>query len=134
MSNMPRKSREPSLYAGVDTFTSEGGRVPSAEGERQMAELGISLQGVDFDYKGYRYEELAHAVAYARLRNSSYADSEDGTPPRHRRAFVAPTRAEQTLMDSLGIQFDGRRFRFAGFSYDRLADAVSYARRAAGVH
>jgi hypothetical protein len=33
-------------------------------------------------------------------------------------------------MAPLGIQFDGRAFRFAGYRYDRLADAVNYARRA----
>jgi len=42
----------------------------------------------------------------------------------------APTDAERALMAPLGIQFDGRAFRFAGNHYDRLADAVSYARRA----
>ena len=42
----------------------------------------------------------------------------------------APTDAERALMAPLGIQFDGRAFCFAGSRYDRLADAVSNARRA----
>jgi len=32
------------------------------------------------------------------------------------------------LMSSLGIQFDGRAFRFGGYRYDRLEDAASRAR------
>lgn len=44
--------------------------------------------------------------------------------------LAEPTGAERVLMASLGIQFDGRAFRFAGYRCTRLADAVNYARRA----
>jgi hypothetical protein len=46
------------------------------------------------------------------------------------RPSAAPTGTERVLMASLGIQFDGRTFRFAGCRYDRLTDAVNHARRA----
>jgi hypothetical protein len=49
---------------------------------------------------------------------------EDGSPN------VAPTPGEQAVMAAHGIQFDGRGFRFAGFRYDRLIDAVRQSRRA----
>jgi hypothetical protein len=60
----------------------------------------------------------------------SRPDAEQWPSPFLRHPCPAPTEAERALMAPLGIQFDGRAFRFAGYRYDRLADAVSYARRA----
>lgn len=37
-------------------------------------------------------------------------------------------RDEMLLMQEFGISFDGRRYLFAGYRYDRLADAVNYAK------
>ena len=82
--------------------------------------------------EGYLFEQLGDALAYARLTHARPDEEDDGGPPRHHRAFVPPTDAEQALMASLGIQFDGRAFRFAGYRYDRLANAVNYARQANG--
>lgn len=44
-------------------------------------------------------------------------------------APAAPTQRERSVMVAHGIQFDGRGFRFAGFRYDRLIDAVHQSRR-----
>jgi len=81
--------------------------------------------------EGYRYEHLGDALAHARLTRAR-PDEENGGPPRFQTVLVSPTDAEQALMASLGIQFDGRAFRFAGYRYDRLANAVNYARQANG--
>jgi len=43
----------------------------------------------------------------------------------------APTDADFKPMASLGIGFDAGVYRFEGYGYDRLADAVTYARLAA---
>ena len=82
--------------------------------------------------EGYRYEQLGDALAHARQTRSGPDEEADNDSSRQRPAFVPPTDAEQLLMASLGIQFDGRSFRFAGYRYDRLADAVLYARQAEG--
>lgn len=37
--------------------------------------------------------------------------------------------AEQILMSELGITFDGERYHFQDYRYDKLADAISYARK-----
>lgn len=37
-------------------------------------------------------------------------------------------RDEALLMQEFDICFDGRRYLFAGYRYDRLADAVNYAK------
>lgn len=121
----------PQGAAAIEVLTPEGGRLPSAEGERQMAELGVGRDGGDYLYQGYCYEALGDALAYARLARSRPGTDEGPAPSPHKHV-AAPTDAERALISSLGIQFDGRAFRFAGYRYDRLADAVSYARRANG--
>lgn len=56
-------------------------------------------------------------------------EEEDVARPLHRDSIVAPNDAEWALMTSLGIQFDGRAFRFAGSRYTRLKEAVNSVRR-----
>jgi hypothetical protein len=79
---------------------------------------------------GYRYEQPGDALAYAHLAGSRPGAHDEGPALFPHKAFAAPTDNERAVMASLGIQFDGRNFRFAGYRYDRLADAVNYARRA----
>lgn len=45
-------------------------------------------------------------------------------PPAVLAALPADTAAH---LQRLGIGFDGRQFRYAGYAYDRAADAVAYA-------
>jgi hypothetical protein len=130
MSGKPRDATQPAQYAAaVEVFTSEGVRVPSAEGERQMAELGVQRDGSDYLYQGYRYEQLGDALAYAHLARSRPGGGEGPAPFLHKPP-APPTAAERALMEPLGIRFDGRAYRFAGYRYDRLDDAVNYALRA----
>ena len=131
MNKTHRTSPDDLSAVAHDVFTSEGGRVPTAEGEHEMVELGIRRDGPDYDYRGYRYEELSDAVAYARQTRSRPAEDDVGPPRPHRQAVVLGD-ADGALMASLGIRFDGRTFLFAGYRYDRLADAVQYARLAPG--
>lgn len=131
MSIEHRHQRDSSQYAAaVDAFTSEGGRQPSGEATCEMVELGVEHEGGNYYYKGYRYERLEDAIAYARLRRSRPAE-EDFAAPGRRSSLPAPTDSDRVLMATLGIQFDGRTFRHGGFRYDRLSDAVSNAHRAA---
>jgi hypothetical protein len=115
--------------AALDVFTSEGARAPTEEEERQMRDLGIRRDGPDYDYRGYRYEKWSDAVAYARMGRADAAEGDVG-PPRRPRPTTALTAADHALMAALGIQFDGRAFRFGAYRYDLLADAVQFARRA----
>ncbi|HET8747572.1 MAG TPA: hypothetical protein VFM98_18380 [Ramlibacter sp.] len=118
--------------AAVDIRTSACESVPSADDERRMADLGIDRDGLDYVYKAYRYEKLADAIAYAQLVRSRGLEAAEVFPsPRRSKPFVPPSATDQVLMASLGVRFDGRQFRFGGFRYDRLPDAVNYARQAA---
>jgi hypothetical protein len=51
-------------------------------------------------------------------------------PAASNQPFRTPTGAERVSMAALGIQFDGHAFRFSGYRYSRLADAVTDAVRA----
>jgi hypothetical protein len=127
MTNEHRKASE--YAAALDVFTSEGGSQPSSQAERPMLRGRAESEGTEFAYKGYRYEQLADAVAYAFLRGATPVEEEDVARPPHRDSIVAPNDAEWALMTSLGIQFDGRAFRFAGSRYTRLKEAVESVRR-----
>jgi hypothetical protein len=128
MSNQHRRSRDlRQQAAAAETDMSDADRSPPGEGERPDAQPDVRA-----DATGYRYEQLGDALAHARQTRSGPDEEDSSDPSMQRPAFVPPTDAEQMLMASLGIQFDGRAFRFAGFRYDRLADAVLYARQAAG--
>lgn len=129
MSNQHRRSRDlPQQSAAADPPSQAGGP-PPGEDERQGAESGARREGGD---AGYRYEQMGDALAHARRTRPGANEGDDGGQPAPAPVGAPPTDAEQVLMASLGIQFDGRAYSFAGFRYHRLADAVLYARQADG--
>jgi hypothetical protein len=97
-----------------------------------VAEIAMRREGVDDGNKGYGHEQLADGLAYARVTGPQHPGEHDVDRTGQPATFLAPTQAEQALMASLGVQFDGRSFVFAGFRYARLADALNDARRARG--
>jgi hypothetical protein len=130
--------------AAQDAFTSEGGHVDTRseriaqagacdqeEQARLMATLGIHHEGRYYHFRSYRYVRLEDAVAYARLVGTRVARMlpEDNLPSRSFDDGVKPpTGADTALMQSLGVTFEAGRYVYEGFHYDRLADAVAYAR------
>jgi hypothetical protein len=147
MTISPERSRQ--TRAGVDgaaedAFTAEGGHVAAcgapgqpAEAAAQeaqahlMATLGIHHEGRYYHFRGYRYVRLEDAVAYARLvgTRASRMLPEDNWPLRADADEVQPpSGSDLELMRSLGVSYQAGRFEFEGFHYDRLADALAYAR------
>ena len=102
--------------------------VDPAERARQMAEFDIDFDGRHYGYNGYRYDQLADAVAYARLVRARPTQDDPGGPFRAVHQLAPPTDAERDLMVPLTITFDNGTYRFEGFRYDGLQDAVNYAR------
>jgi hypothetical protein len=92
-----------------------------------MAEYAIGYDGLRYAYNGYRYDRLADAVAYSKLMRSRPLRRDPGGPFTQREKLNAPTDADRELMTSLAIRFEEGIYRFEGFRYDRLADAVNYA-------
>lgn len=99
--------------------------------ERQalMTELSITYDGRHYRYDRYRYDRLADAVRYARLRRSRPATSDEPDPLPPMEPIALPTESQRELMAMLAITFDEGVYRRGAFRYDRLADAVDYARR-----
>lgn len=131
MTKRHRKTCESAVQALDGGFTAGAGVSAPAfsERERQMAEFSITLDGLRYRYNGYRYDRLADAVAYARLMRSRPAQPDVGGPFTQAGAtWAPPTDDERALMASLGIKLVDGTYRFADFRYERLADAVSYAR------
>jgi len=117
-----------SLAALAGAMLHRDRRPASGDEQREIARLGIQREGPDYGFDGYHYQELDDAVAYARIARSRTEGSEPGMRLR-RPPIDAPTQDELAVMATHGIQFDGRGFRFAGFRYDRLIDAVRQSRR-----
>jgi len=101
----------------------------SDPGARQAAEPAITFNGRRYSYRGYRYDHLAEAVNYAELdRSRAFADpGADDAAPLER--VARPSAAEREGMRRLGITYAAGVFHWGKYRYDRLADAMAYARR-----
>jgi hypothetical protein len=100
---------------------------PARAGE--TSELSITSIGRQYGYRGYRYDRFTDAIDYARLdRSRAFADPgvDDALPLEH---STTPSESELALMRTLGISFTAGVFQWRQFRYERLADAVVYARR-----
>jgi hypothetical protein len=97
-----------------------------------MAELDIRYNGRYFRFRGYRYDRLEDAVAYARLERSRALQGWVQTVPSEgggdTDAPVSPSVCDRVEMEALGVSFESGRYVFQGFHYDHLRDALAYAR------
>jgi hypothetical protein len=133
MTKLHRKTTDERFYAATeDAFTPEGGSPwpAQSERERQMAEFSVGYDGPRYHYNGYRYDKWQDAVAYASLMRSRPEQVDTAGPFLPGKRSAPTTDAEHALMTSLGIRFDDGAYRFEGFRYDALSDAVNYAKLA----
>jgi hypothetical protein len=93
-----------------------------------MAEFSIVHGGRYYYYGGYRYERLADAVAYAQLVQTLQPQRSNASSLARFDAVESPSDSDRELMIELSISFKHGCFVFEGFRYDRLIDAVNYAR------
>ena len=126
--------------SSFDTTPQEHGPSSNASGPaleaqaRQdlMAELEIHYNGRHFRFRGYRYDRLEDAVAYARLERSRALQGWAHTVPSEGEADadapVSPSVCDRAEMEVLGVSFEAGRYVFQGFHYDHLQDALVYAR------
>lgn len=86
----------------------------------------VSFDGRYFRYGPYRYDRLTDAVAYAELERAQ------GRPlpqaPRPMGPVVDLRGWDAAAARALGVTFDGKRFLFDSYRYDRSQDALAYAR------
>ena len=106
-------------------------RFPPAGQAAVAAELCITFNGRNYGYRGYRYDRFAEALDYARLdRTRAFADP-DADDATSLERLPVPSEADLDLMRTLGISYADGVFHWREYRYDRLADAVAYARRGA---
>jgi len=115
------------------TRTSESGPPASAtESACLMPEYGVTRSGRFFLCRGYRYSKLEDAVAYARLLQIGPAPLREDDQADMAQRAEEPTELrsadDERLMASWGISFADGQYVFEAFRYDRLADALAYAR------
>jgi hypothetical protein len=93
----------------------------------ELAPIGIGFDGRYYRYKQYRYDLLSDALHYARFDRAQPAyRTEDDIPPQWI-APETPTAEQQKQMADLGVSFDGKYYRYAGYRYDQFTDAAHYA-------
>ena len=130
--------RQAGLRSSLRPFEPEPAQLPwpissgpvgdaAAERESQMSEFSISYNGRHYHFDRFRYDSLGDALAYARLQRSRPA-GEGSERIAAAQMVEAPDESERGLMASLAITFEGGIYHLGSFRYDRLADAVNYAR------
>lgn len=98
------------------------------EREHLMWAFGIGFTGRYYEYAGYRYDRLADAVNYARLQRAMGLQAGALiTVPSHN-TVEEPDDSQRALMATLGITFGDGSYRLNHYRYERLEDAVDYAR------
>ena len=98
------------------------------ERERLMAEFLIEFNGRQYFQGPYRYDSLSDAVNYARLgRANAGARAQISATPAPEQ-IEEPSESQRLLMNTLGITFLRGVYQLGAYRYDRLADAVAYAR------
>ena len=96
--------------------------------ERQMAEFSITYNGRQYQYDRYRYDRLADAVDYARLRRSMPPGHDAAVPMPAPQTVESPDEAQRRTMAALSITFQDGVYSVGAYRYDRLEDAARYAR------
>jgi hypothetical protein len=93
------------------------------------AALGVTFDGRQFRFSGFRYDRVEDAVAYARLlwqRDEMPAATQAAEAQAIR---PSPTAEQQQEMAALGIALREGRYHFGDYVYDSVLDALAYARR-----
>jgi hypothetical protein len=115
-----------------DRFDNEGGYMPGSHEDidRLMAKYSVHRVAGQYGFRGFRYDRLADAIAYARQVGAHPDKNQEAltlsvAAPREQ---AAASEADSVVMATLHIEFKDGRYHFRGYRYDRLVDAVRYAR------
>lgn len=112
------------------THDRSGSATPAdaAAQQRLMAEFGIVYTGRHYEYEVYRYDRLADAVAYATLQRARGRRADPAASMPTRRFVPDPDATQRAVMAALAITYCDGTYRLGEYRYDRLDDAVDYAR------
>lgn len=109
-------------------LTSVSDATTRSEHSNEGSSFSVRYDGRRYEYDGYYYDRVEDALFYARLTGMKHlrrpeANLATGWPPTR-----APDDEDSKTMSSMGITFEAGRFHFREFHYDRLDDAVNYAK------
>ena len=97
-----------------------------------MEAFHIDYDGRSYRHSGYRYDRLDDAVAYAELMQSRQSTQVGPDPFVPDDVLPAPSASDREVMRAWFITFKAGVYAYREFRYDRLADAVNYAKLVAG--
>jgi len=113
----------------VTTYaTDESARADAADRARLMAHYFISFNGRHYQFSRFRYDRLADAVNYARLQRARSAGWDAPGPMPAPEQVEAPDAAQRALMAASAITYEQGVYHLGAYRYDRLADALAYAK------
>jgi hypothetical protein len=92
---------------------------------RLMAKYAVTHNGRHYEACGHRYDLLADAVVYTKLRRS--LNKNEIAPTQCPENVEVPTASQRRLMAQLSIAYRDGIYQFGEYRYDRLDDAVNYA-------
>jgi hypothetical protein len=99
------------------------------EEEWLRTELGIRRIGWRYEYRGYRYDRLADAASFARVdRGHQRGQAALEASPQADEPPPMPSSDDLALMATWDIRFNAGIYTFQQYRYERLCDAVAYAR------
>lgn len=95
--------------------------------QKHAMQLGITFNGIQFVYRDFKYDRLADAINYAELETERALKPAVPSTPIDWRQRPVPSVADLVLMKEHSITFEGGRYKYQDYRYDRLADALNYA-------
>ena len=101
---------------------------PADDRARLMARFSITFDGRQYQYDRYRYDRLEDAVSYARLRRATPSSEDEGVAIPAVQTVQPPDGAQRELMQALSITYEDGVYHLGAYRYDRLGDAIDYAR------
>jgi hypothetical protein len=109
--------------------TPRGANVPPSAEKAHAIDLGISFNGTQYVYRDFKYDKLSDAIAYAELDSGRPGTMPDASLPAAWLDRQVPGDADQEAMRQYGIVLEEWRYRYWDYRYDRLVDAVNFARK-----
>lgn len=95
--------------------------------ETLAAQLEISFDGKRYVFRQHQYDVFEDALRFAKgERGKAGFLRDEAFRPRWLPVF-RPSADEEGLMKLHGITYVGGHYRYGGYRYGRLADAVAYA-------
>ena len=92
----------------------------------------VTFDGRYYHFRQYRYERLDDALRYAAAQQCKPGYRPDPAFVPQWLPAWAPDMAQRATMRELAIGFDAGRFCVGSYRYDRLDDAIAFARLVQG--